>query len=236
MNRITPLLSSLSVRYLGGDTGAAYTNLPISSSEFYYYIPSNSTNLTLNFRIVTDETQDGYVPEPEYSVKYEGVSQNVQEENGLMSCDVAVASGTEPEKITVTVSSGNREYGKKTYTINLRRIDPSISSIYAGSRNITDYLYSSRSDSESDPYEMPGSAADLTVNLSELDDADFVSYSIYKMNESGAEIVAEGISGGNAVTLERGAVYRIVTQIRCYSDSYAGCKTVQGITRYVTLK
>lgn len=236
VNRITPLLSSLSVRYLGGDTGAAYTNLPISSSEFYYYIPSNSTDLTLNFRIVTDETQDGYVPEPEYSVKYEGVSQNVQEENGLMSCDVAVASGTEPEKITVTVSSGNREYGKKTYTINLRRIDPSISSVYAGSRNITDYLYSSRSDSESDPYEMPGSTADLTVNLSELDDADFVSYSIYKMNESGAEIVAEGISGGNAVTLERGAVYRIVTQIRCYSDSYAGCKTVQGITRYVTLK
>ena len=147
-----------------------------------------------------------------------------------------MASGTEPEKITVTVSSGNREYGKKTYTINLRRIDPSISSVYAGSRNITDYLYSSRSDSESDPYEVPGSAADLTVNLSELDDADFVSYNIYKMNESGAEIVAEGISGGNAVTLERGAVYRIVTQIRCYSDSYAGCKTVQGITRYVTLK
>ena len=76
---------------------------------------------------------------------------------------------------------------------------------------------------------MPGSTADLTVNLSELDDADFVSYSIYKMNESGAEIVAEGISGGNAVTLERGAVYRIVTQIRCCSDSYADVRQCRGL-------
>ena len=85
VNRITPLCRHCPYAIWGGDTSAAYTNLPISSSEFYYYIPSNSTNLTLNFRIVTDETQDGYVPEPEYSVKYEGVSQNVQEENGLMS-------------------------------------------------------------------------------------------------------------------------------------------------------
>lgn len=236
VDRITPLLSSLSIRYLGSGTDSAYTNLPVSSSEFYYYIPSGYTDLTLNFRIVTDEEADGYVPEPEYAVKYAGTSQEVTEENGLMTSRIAVASGTEPEQITVTISSENREYGKKTYTINLRRIDPSISSVYAGSRDITDYLYNSRSDSEEDPYETPDSSADLTVNLAELDDPDFVSYSIYKVTDSGEETAAEDISGGNTVTLDSGATYRIVTKMRCYSDSFAGCKTVQGAVRYLTLK
>ena len=136
----------------------------------------------------------------------------------------------------MTISSENREYGKKTYTINLRRIDPSISSVYAGSRDITDYLYNSRSDSEEDPYETPDSSADLTVNLAELDDPDFVSYSIYKVTDSGEETAAEDISGGNTVTLDSGATYRIVTKMRCYSDSFAGCKTVQGAVHYLTLK
>ena len=236
VDRITPLLSSLSIRYLGGAADSAYTNLPVSSSEFYYYIPSGATDLTLNFRSVTDEEADGYVPEPEYSVRYAGTSQQINDENGLMSSVISVGSGTEPEEITVTISSGNREYGKKTYTINLRRVDPSFESVYAGTRDVTDYLYTNRSDSEADPYDAPDSSADVTVNLAEQDDPDFVSYSVYKVTGSGEEeLAAEDISGGNTVTLDSGATYRIVTKIRCYSDSFAGCKTVEGAVRYLTL-
>lgn len=236
VERITPLLSSLSVRYLGGDTDASYTNLPVSSSDFYYYIPTSSTDLVLNFRTITDEEAEGYVPEPKYLVKYKGESLTVEEEDGLVSCDIPVSSGKTSETITVTVSSGNRDYGKKTYTISLRRIDPAIASVYEGSVNISDHMYSSQTSSEEDPYVLTDSSADITVNLTETDDADFVSYTIYRMDGDESEVAAEGISGGNSVKLDCGATYRIVTQCRCYSDSYAGCRTVRGVTRYLTLE
>ena len=236
VQRVTPLLTSLSVRYLGDDADASYTNLPVSSSDFNYYIPSSATDLTLNFRAVTDETAEGYVPEPEYSVKYGSDAQRVSTDNGQASCEISIGAGTSSETITVTVSSGTRGYGQKTYRINLKRINPAFGSVYNSASDITDKLYSSLSAAQEDPCTVSGRTADITVNLKEIANADFVTYSVYKVSGSKIESVAEGISGGNTVTLDVGEAYRIVTECRCYSDSYAGCKTVRGVTRYLVLE
>lgn len=236
VQRITPLLSFLSVRHTGGDTDTSYTNLPVSSSDFNYYIPADATELTLNFKAVSDETAEGYVPDPQYSVKYESSAQKVYVENGQASCEIPINAGTEPETLSVTVASGNRSYGQKTYRINLKRIDPAVSSVYHGTLNITDKLSASLSGAENNPYVSSGRNIDITVNLKESENVDFVSYSVYKVSSSDAELIAEGISGGNAVSLSTGAAYRIVTECRSYSDSYAGCKTVKGVVRYLTLE
>ena len=236
IERATPLLKSLAIRFFDSDGEASYTNLPVSSSVFNYYIPSASTDLTLNFRAVDDETANGYVADPKYTVRYGGATQEVTLENGLAVCRISVGAGSTTETITVTLGSESRGYSSKTYTINLRRISPEISSVFTGGRDITGYVSGSQSAAAANPYETGSSSAGITVNLREVQNPDFVSYSVYRLTPSGAELVADDISGGNSVSLQTGYIYRITTECRCYSDSYAGCRVITGTNGYLSLQ
>lgn len=236
IERITPLLKSLAVRFFDDNGEASYTNLPVSSSAFNYYIPAEQTALTLNFRAVDDAAAEGYVSDPVYTVRYEGTSQRVDVQSGVAVCEIPVDAGTGSETITVSVGSSNRDYGTKNYTITLRRISGDIADVRNGTSDISAYLSDSRSGAEANPYVTGTDSAAVTVNLKELQNADFVSYSVYQLTDYGAQMVAEDISGGNTVTLNTGYTYRIVTKCRCYSDSYAGCRTIEGESAYLSLQ
>ena len=235
IERVTPLLKSLAVRFFDGSGEASYTNLPVSASAFNYYIPADSTELTLHFRAVDDAAAAGYVDNPVYTVRYNGISQAVDMQNGTAVCEIPVRAGTDSQTVTVSVGSDNRDYGTKNYTITLHRISGEIAGVRCGADDISGYLADSRTEAEAWPYVTNSTSAAVTVSLSELRNADFVSYSIYRITESGEQLVAEGISGGNTVTLDSGYTYRIVTSCRCYSDSYAGCRTVEGETAWLSL-
>ncbi len=157
-------------------------------------------------------------------------------ENGLAVCRISVGAGSTAETITVTLGSESRGYSSKTYTINLRRISPEISSVFTGGRDITGYVSGSQSAAAANPYETGSSSAGITVNLREVQNPDFVSYSVYRLTPSGAELVADDISGGNSVSLQTGYIYRITTECRCYSDSYAGCRVITGTNGYLSLQ
>lgn len=236
IERITPLLKSLAVRFFDDSGEASYTNLPVSSSVFNYYLPAEATVLTLNFRAVDNAAAEGYVEDPVYTVRYEGTSQHVDTQGGTAVCEIPVDAGTGRETITVSVGSSNRDYGTKNYTITLHRISGDIAGVWNGAADISAYLSGSRSGAEANPYVTGSSSTAVTVNLEELQNADFVSYSVYQLTESGSQIVAEDISGGNTVTLDAGFTYRITAKCRCYSDSYAGCRTIEGETVYLSLQ
>ena len=197
IERITPLLKSLAVRFFDDNGEASYTNLPVSSSAFNYYIPAEQTRVTLNFRAVDDAAAEGYVSDPVYTVRYEGTSQRVDVQSGVAVCEIPVDAGTGSETITVSVGSSNRDYGTKNYTITLRRISGDIADVRNGTSDISAYLSDSRSGAEANPYVTGTDSAAVTVNLKELQNADFVSYSVYQLTDYGAQMVAEDISGGN---------------------------------------
>ncbi len=236
VQRDTPLLETLAIRHVGRTSEeSAYTILPVSSSDFYYYIPSEATELTVSFRAVTTEGQAGYAENPTYAVHCGNAQQQVDVSGGMPYADISVEEGTAEKRITVTVGSEKRGYSDKTYTIHLIRIAPGIRDICHENRIISDYLEQSSAASSANPYMVSADSAAIAVNLEEIANPDFVNYDIYRMTESGAELVSEGISGGNSVDLEVGYTYWIITEYRSYSDSLAGCRALRGETAYLTL-
>ncbi len=235
--RETPKLSMLTVRHDGLDsTTTSYTILPISSEYFDYYIPASETELKLNMKLILDESDANYVPGTIYSVKYQGKEVAADVQDGTISCDLSVEAGSSEQVVEINTGSTQRGYGSKKYTITLKRIDGALESVYIDGTQATNYTFSSRASAEQNFYHSENASVAMTVNLAEKNNPDFVSYSVYRMTDTTVEPVAEEVSGGNLVTLTTGEVYRIVTYYRCYSDSYAGCKSIRSLTRYISIQ
>ncbi len=235
--RETPKLSMLTVRHDGLDsTTTSYTILPISSEYFDYYIPASETELKFNMKLILDESDANYVPGTIYSVKYQGKEVAADVQDGTISCDLSVEAGSSEQVVEINTGSTQRGYGSKKYTITLKRIDGALESVYIDGTQATNYTFSSRASAEQNFYHSENASVAMTVNLAEKNNPDFVSYSVYRMTDTTVEPVAEEVSGGNLVTLTTGEVYRIVTYYRCYSDSYAGCKSIRSLTRYISIQ
>ena len=235
--RETPKLSMLTIRHDGLDSSTtSYTILPISSEYFDYYIPTSETELELNLKLTLDEKASDYVPDTVYSVKYQGKDAKTEVQDGIISCSLKVENGSNEQTIVINTGSTQRGYGSKKYTITLKRIDGALESVSIDGNAASNYIFGSRASAEQNPYHAENASVSMAVNLAEKNNPDFVSYSVYRMTDTAVETVAEEVSGGNVVTLTTGEVYRIVTYYRCYSDSYAGCKAIRSLTRYISIQ
>lgn len=249
---IEPALSGLSIATTkevsdGGSNAPTQGDyIPLSlTGESTFYIGSGTTALYLqteatgvpneNFRVTADNLGDVKIRK--------GDTDKPSSEIHI----IEIPSSSDNGKITVRLTSGNADYGSKTYTINIVRINPGIDE----ATNINETrvnLYDTEAGVQDDKsiQDIPianGANIDLAVILAEKTNASGITFVVERRNEDGAGWTPVTVVNGNTVTLGNetnkenlGGIYRIRTTSKVIGLSPAEGIRKENVERYMNLR